>query len=225
MVVHAPPETPPEIWNRHAFISSLQTADGAGTHKVTYPNHQQHLHSHHQHQHHFVIIYRKAFDPEAQFAALCRIVTDPTQTLNNKVKLAFLEYLLELIPLLDPSDFKDSQGNEDDDVIVVMMYVCYPEIRQAVAKVVKFTGEPKSAEIRKLSQKSIVALFDLSPATFSLILRTLPKGDQDSANRILNAYISELPSSGDESDREISSTPRTKKATPTTKVGIIIISS
>lgn len=52
----------------------------------------------------------KAFDPEAQFAVLCRIVTDPNQTINNKVKLAFLEYLLELLPLLDSTDFKDSQG-------------------------------------------------------------------------------------------------------------------
>lgn len=58
-----------------------------------------------------VVLYRrKAFDPDAQFGVLCRIVTDPTQTLNNKVKLAFLEYLLELLPMLDPSDFKDSQG-------------------------------------------------------------------------------------------------------------------
>lgn len=52
----------------------------------------------------------KAFDPEAQFAALCRIVTDPTQTLNNKVKHVYLEYLLELLPMLDAADFKDSQG-------------------------------------------------------------------------------------------------------------------
>lgn len=52
----------------------------------------------------------KAFDPESQFTALCRIITDPKQTLNNKVKLAFLEYLLELLPMLDPADFKESQG-------------------------------------------------------------------------------------------------------------------
>lgn len=56
---------------------------------------------------------RKAFDAEPQFAVLCRIVTDPTQTLNNKVKLAFLDYLLELIPMLDPSDFRDSQGTNE----------------------------------------------------------------------------------------------------------------
>lgn len=92
------------------------------------------------------------------------------------------------------------------------------EIRQAVAKIVKFTGEPKSADIRRHSQKAIIGLFDLSPANFSLILRTLPKPDQDNANKILSTYVSELPSSGDESDRETSSTPRTKKTIPTPKV-------
>jgi hypothetical protein len=59
------------------------------------------------------IFYRKAFDPESQFGVLCRIITDPRQTLNNKVKHAFLEYLLELLPLLDPTDFKDSQGKSN----------------------------------------------------------------------------------------------------------------
>lgn len=53
---------------------------------------------------------RKAFDPESQFSVLCRIITDPTQTHNNKVKHAFLEYLLELLPMLDPANFRDSQG-------------------------------------------------------------------------------------------------------------------
>ena len=91
------------------------------------------------------------------------------------------------------------------------------EIRQAVAKIVKFSGEPKSADIRRLSQKAISKLFSLSPATFTLILRTLPKADQDNANKILSTYVSELPSSGDESDRETSasSASRIKKATPT----------
>lgn len=84
-----------------------------------------------------------------------------------------------------------------------------------MAKIVKFIGEPKSAEIRKQSQKAVIALFDLSPATLSMILRTLPKADQENANRILNTYMSELPSSGDESDREINSiTPRSKKGIP-----------
>lgn len=143
---------------------------------------------------------RKAFDPESQFTVLCRIFIDPKQTLNNKVKLAFLEYLLELLPMLEPSEFKES-----------------PEIRLALSKIVKFTGEPKSADIRRHSQKAIIRLFDLNPTNLSLMLRTLPKPDQDNANKILSTYVSELPSSGDESDRDTAATPRAKKTTPTPK--------
>lgn len=99
-----------------------------------------------------------------------------------------------------------------------IIYHSILDIRQAVAKVVKFTGEPKSADIRRQSQKAITGLFALSPANFSRILSTLPKGDQDSANKILSSYMSsELPSSGDESDRDTTpgpSTPRVKRATP-----------
>jgi len=85
------------------------------------------------------------------------------------------------------------------------------ESRGAVCKVVKFTTEPKSADIRKLSQKTIIALFELNPATFSLIQRSLSKADQDSANRILKTYMAELPSSEDESDKETTPTHRERK--------------
>lgn len=92
------------------------------------------------------------------------------------------------------------------------------EIRLALSKIVKFTGEPKSADIRRHSQKAIIRLFDLNPTNLSLMLRTLPKPDQDNANKILSTYVSELPSSGDESDRDTAATPRAKKTTPTPKV-------
>ena len=54
--------------------------------------------------------YRKSFEPEQQFSTLCRILTDQTQPMGNKVRLAWLEYLQDLVPLLDSADFKDSMG-------------------------------------------------------------------------------------------------------------------
>ncbi len=85
---------------------------------------------------------------------------------------------------------------------------------------VKFTTEPKSAEIRKQSQKAIIALFDLNAATFSLIQRSMTKTDQENANRILKTYMSELPSSGDESDREPMTTPTHKTRRSSSKVSV-----
>ena len=53
---------------------------------------------------------RKSFEPDVQFVVMCRIVTDQTQPMNHKVKLAWLEYLRELLPLVDSAEFKDTTG-------------------------------------------------------------------------------------------------------------------
>ena len=60
-----------------------------------------------------LLLSRNSFEPDAQLMALFRIVNDPTQTLNTKVKLAYLEYLLELLPMLEPGHFKETQGQTD----------------------------------------------------------------------------------------------------------------
>ncbi len=77
------------------------------------------------------------------------------------------------------------------------------EIRQALAKLLAMTMEPKSADIRRLSQKVIIGFFDLNPATLTLLLRNMTKTLQESANRILKGYMNDMSSSsGDESDKE-----------------------
>ena len=63
------------------------------------------------------------------------------------------------------------------------------ETRQAVAKLLAMTSDPKSAEIRRCSQKAVIGLFDLNPATFTLMLRSVSKPLQESANRILRGYM------------------------------------
>ena len=81
------------------------------------------------------------------------------------------------------------------------------------------TMEPKSADIRRLSQKVIIGFFDLNPATLTLLLRNMSKNLQESANRILKGYMNDMSSSsGEESDKE--ATPkrvrrRAGAATPT----------
>ena len=56
---------------------------------------------------------RKSFDESTQFRVMCRILTDQTQPMNNKVKLGWLEYFIELLPSLDSANFKDSTGERD----------------------------------------------------------------------------------------------------------------
>lgn len=51
------------------------------------------------------------------------------------------------------------------------------------------TSEPKSADVRRVSQKVVTSLFDLNPATFSLMLRSVAKPLQEAANKILKVYM------------------------------------
>lgn len=53
---------------------------------------------------------RKSFDPDVQFSNMCRLVSDQSQPMNSKVKVAWLEYFLELLPSVEGSDFKDNTG-------------------------------------------------------------------------------------------------------------------
>ena len=65
----------------------------------------------------------------------------------------------------------------------------HTETRQAISKLLQATSEPKSADVRRVSQKVVTALFDLNPATFSLMLRSVSKALQEAANRILKVYM------------------------------------
>ena len=70
------------------------------------------------------------------------------------------------------------------------MYCTPPaDTLQAIAKLLQATSEPKSADVRRVSQKVVTSLFDLNPATFSLMLRSVPKTLQEAANKILKVYM------------------------------------
>ena len=64
--------------------------------------------------HHVLLLYcRRAFDVSQQFSVLCRILNDQTQPMTVKVKQAWLEYVHELVPLMDSEDFQDSSGTTE----------------------------------------------------------------------------------------------------------------
>ena len=76
----------------------------------------------------------------------------------EQVKLAWLEYFLLLVPLMESSEFSNSS-----------------DVRPALGTLLKMTSEPKSLEIRKTSKKAIVSLFELNAASMSLMLRQQPQ--------------------------------------------------
>ena len=77
-----------------------------------------------------------------------------------------------------------------DLIHVYSVYASAPvDLRQAISKLLQATLEPKSADVRRVSQKVVTSLFDLNPATFSLMLRSIPKTLQEVANKILKVYM------------------------------------
>uniref|UniRef100_A0A8C5C7I0 Cytoplasmic linker associated protein 1 n=1 Tax=Gadus morhua TaxID=8049 RepID=A0A8C5C7I0_GADMO len=76
---------------------------------------------------------RESFPCEQQFNILMRFIVDQTQTPNLKVKVALLRYVEALARHMDPADFVNSS-----------------ETRLAVSRVITWTTEPKSSEVRKV---------------------------------------------------------------------------
>ncbi|XP_019747573.1 CLIP-associating protein 1a isoform X11 [Hippocampus comes] len=77
-------------------------------------------------------ITRESFPFDQQFNILMRFIVDQTQTPNLKVKVAILKYIESLARQMDPTDFINSS-----------------ETRLAVSRIITWTTEPKSSDVRK----------------------------------------------------------------------------
>ncbi|XP_037645123.1 CLIP-associating protein 1a isoform X19 [Sebastes umbrosus] len=77
-------------------------------------------------------ITRDSFPFDQQFNILMRFIVDQTQTPNLKVKVAILKYIECLARQMDPTDFVNSS-----------------ETRLAVSRIITWTTEPKSSDVRK----------------------------------------------------------------------------
>jgi hypothetical protein len=116
---------------------------------------------------------RSSFDLDIQFKILIQFIKENIgQTSNLKVKVAVLKYLQDIICMMEAVDF-----HATDD------------LKYAVCRIVSFTAEPKSVDIRKTSQAVLVALFNLNTPEFSMLLGELPKNIQETASRILRNHI------------------------------------
>lgn len=116
---------------------------------------------------------RDSFPCEEQFAVITRFLNDSSQTPNTKAKIFLLHYLYALIKIMDPSEFSSTNN----------------ETRAAVSKIIIWTTDHKSSEIKKLGEEILIALFSLNAPEFSILLNQLSKNYQDSAFQLLNAQL------------------------------------
>lgn len=121
-------------------------------------------------------VVRDSFTYAEQTSAIFKFLVDQTQTPNSKVKVATMNYLRTLSQLMEPSD-------------VLTMSLSTAEQEMALGKIITWTYEPKSAEVRKAAMASLVSLFRLNANHFSMILHRLPKVHQDNAADLVSEFI------------------------------------
>ena len=63
------------------------------------------------------------------------------------------------------------------------------EQEMALGKIITWTYEPKSVEVRKAAMASVVALFRLNANHFSMVLHKLPKVYQDNAADLVAEFV------------------------------------
>ncbi|XP_028248804.1 CLIP-associating protein 1a isoform X20 [Parambassis ranga] len=117
-------------------------------------------------------ITRESFPFDQQFNILMRFIVDQTQTPNLKVKVAILKYIECLARQMDPGDFVNSS-----------------ETRLAVSRIITWTTEPKSSDVRKAAQVVLISLFELNTPEFTMLLGALPKTFQDGATKLLHNHL------------------------------------
>ncbi|XP_034400498.1 CLIP-associating protein 2 isoform X18 [Cyclopterus lumpus] len=115
---------------------------------------------------------RESFPNDLQFTILMRFTVDQTQTPNLKVKVAILKYIDTLTLQMEAPDFVNSS-----------------ETRLAISRIITWTTEPKSSDVRKAAQSVLISLFQLNTPEFTMLLAALPKTFQDGATRLLQNHL------------------------------------
>ncbi|XP_029516507.1 CLIP-associating protein 1-like [Oncorhynchus nerka] len=104
-------------------------------------------------------ITRESFPFDHQFNILMRFIVDQTQTPNLKVKVAILKYTESLARQMDPTDFVNSS-----------------ETRLAVSRIITWTTEPKSSDVRKTLHNWVVEELSGRSSTAALLSQQAGEG-------------------------------------------------
>lgn len=107
---------------------------------------------------------RRTYPASVQFTLLCKFIIDQTQSPNLKAKLAILSYMTRVVREMKSHEFMASSS----------------DTKLAVSRIVTWSTEPRSPDVRDRARALIVALFDLNSSEFSQMLWTLPKPFQAS---------------------------------------------
>ncbi|VEL07337.1 unnamed protein product [Protopolystoma xenopodis] len=125
-------------------------------------------------------VVRSHFPHVLQFNTCCRYVSDNTQTPDFRVKSCLLEHMKDLLLMMGPDTIYNSN----------------PETVMAVSRIISWSTEPKSAEVRRMASRVVIKLFDLNPSNFFQLIQNIPRHFQDRAQDILKTYQNTTSGSG-----------------------------
>uniref|UniRef100_A0A672PXU0 Cytoplasmic linker associated protein 1 n=1 Tax=Sinocyclocheilus grahami TaxID=75366 RepID=A0A672PXU0_SINGR len=130
------------------------------------------------------------------------VFTVPLHLSGNpaQVKVAILKYIESLARQMDPSDFVNSS-----------------ETRLAVSRIITWTTDPKSSDVRKAAQMVLIALFELNTPEFTMLLGALPKTFQDGATKLLHNHLKNSSNASQASPSGSSIVGRTPPRHPVTR--------
>ncbi|GFG38732.1 hypothetical protein Cfor_02767, partial [Coptotermes formosanus] len=127
--------------------------------------------------HKSLAVVRESFTAELQMNAVMRFLVDPTQTPNSKVKVASLTFLTQLAMCMEPSAF-----------VPVMTSVRDPT-SAALAKIIGWTGDAKSSEIRRAAHAALIALYNLNTPQVTMLLAGLSAEYQEAAHTVVHSHL------------------------------------
>jgi len=117
-------------------------------------------------------VVRESFSYEEQLMVIFKFLVDQTQTPNSKVKLATLQYLKSLVTLVESADIPINKDSE-----------------MALAKIITWTSEPKSGDIRRAAHQALVSMFNTHTPQMTTIVGKLPQVYRDNAAELLDKHL------------------------------------
>lgn len=142
---------------------------------------------------------KKAFPVQLQFLSVYRFLVDATQTPNTKVKVAVLTFLSSLCNICDSSEFATRQPAQS-----------------ALQKVITYSQDSKSMEIRNAAKNCIVALYNCNTSQVAMLLSELPQEQNDIAMAIVRGHLRKASIGSEAGSPRVVGTP--KILSPTTPV-------
>lgn len=145
-----------------------------------------------------MLLHRDYFPGEQLLPVVMRFLTDPAHTPNSRVKVSTLTFLTHIAENSAPS---------------ALNYNC----KTALVRLLDWTNDVKSQDVRRHAQEAIIALYNLNPPQFPMILNELPKIYQDIAMPLIQNHLRRSSASNPSSPSNL--LPRTHQSPARVRIG------